>query len=76
MFCLSIPGKTLKSVEPLVSSYILSLYIQPLVAFAYTNVKAAAFVDTTKFDAAPFILDPFLSIVRLLDAHLFPLSIK
>ena len=52
------------------------MYTQPLDALAYTNVKAEAFVLTTKSDAAPFILDPFLPTVRLLDARLFPLSIN
>ena len=33
-------------------------------------------VETTKSDADPFIFDPFLPTVRLLDARLFPLSIK
>ncbi len=43
----------------------------------FTNpVKAAAFVETTKSDADPFIFDPFLPTVRLLDARLLPLSIN
>ena len=52
------------------------MYTQPLVALTYTNVKAAAFVETTKSDADPFIFDPFLPTVRLLDARLLPLSIN
>ena len=54
----------------------MSLYTQPSVALTYTNVKAEAFADTTKFDADPLILDPFLPTVKLLDARLFPLSIN
>ena len=54
----------------------MSLYTQPLVALTYTKVKAEAFVETTKSDPDPFILDPFLPTVRLLDARLFPLSIN
>ena len=52
------------------------MYAQPLVAFTNTNVKAAPFVDTTKLEAAPKILEPFLAMVRLFDAKLAPLSIK
>jgi hypothetical protein len=54
----------------------LSLYIQPLVALTYTNVKATELVDTVKSEAEPKTLDPFLPIVKLLDARLFPLSIN
>ena len=43
---------------------------------AYTKVKAALFTLTTKLEAAPKILDPFLPTVKLLDARLFPLSIN
>ena len=46
------------------------------VALTYTKVKAEAFVETTKSDPDPFMLDPFLPTVRLLDARLFPLSIN
>ena len=53
----------------------LSLYAQPLVAFKYVNVNAAVFVETVRLEAAPKILDPFLSIVKLFEARLFPLSI-
>ena len=52
------------------------MYTQPSVALTYTNVKAEAFADTTKFDADPLILDPLLPTVKLLDARLFPLSIN
>jgi hypothetical protein len=52
------------------------LYTQPLVALTYTNVKAEPFAETTKLEAEPKILDPFLPTVRLLDARLLPLSIK
>ena len=34
------------------------------------------FVDTTKSEAEPSILDPFLPIVKLFDARLLPESIK
>ena len=54
----------------------MSLYTQPLVALTYTNVKAAPFVETTKLELAPKILELFLPMVKLLDARLFPLSIN
>jgi hypothetical protein len=54
----------------------LSLYAQPLVALTYTSVNAAAFVETTKSEADPKILEPFLPIVKLLDARFEPESIK
>ena len=39
-------------------------------------MKAEPFTLTTKLEAAPKILDPFLAIVRLLELTKLPLSIK
>ena len=52
------------------------MYTQPSVALTYTNVKAEAFVLTTRSEPAPLIFDPLLPTVKLLDARLFPLSIN
>ena len=54
----------------------LSLYIQPLVEFAYTKVNAAPFVDSVKLAAVPKIGELFLLIVKLLEPKLFPLSMN
>src|SRR5210317_1140080 len=40
------------------------------------SAPAAVFVETTKSEAEPKILDPFLPIVKLLDARFAPESIK
>ena len=54
----------------------MSLYTQPLVAFTYTKVNAEPFALTTRLEAAPKMLDPFLAIVKLLEERLLPLSIN
>ena len=43
------------------------MYAQPRVAFKKTSVNAVPFTDTTKLDADPNMLEPFLAIVRLLE---------
>ena len=72
----TITNTNLQQLEQAASGYISVDVAAGDVALAYTKVKAALFTLTTKLEAAPNILDPFLAIVKLLELKLLPLSIK